>query len=184
MPGASVHGILQARILEWVTIPFFRGSSQPRDPTWVSCIGRWILYHQGNPNWFHFATRDAQGNIVKALRSFSCELRDVELPCTGWLWCHHEKVTTSSFDLMLKKFITWFSPKFKVVLTSDMLSFYIIAALNKGFPGVTTCKEPACQCSKPRFDPWVRKIPWRRKWLSTLLFLCGESHGQRDLGKL
>ena len=31
LPGSSVHGILQARILEWVAIPFFRGSSQPRD---------------------------------------------------------------------------------------------------------------------------------------------------------
>ena len=30
-PGSSVHGILQARILEWVTMPFSRGSSQPRD---------------------------------------------------------------------------------------------------------------------------------------------------------
>ena len=37
-PGSSVHGILQARILEWVAIPFSRGSSQPRDQTWVSCI--------------------------------------------------------------------------------------------------------------------------------------------------
>ena len=37
-PGSSVHGILQARILEWVTIPFSRGSSRPRDQTWVSCI--------------------------------------------------------------------------------------------------------------------------------------------------
>ena len=37
-PGSSVHGILQARILEWITIPFSRGSSQPRDQTWVSCI--------------------------------------------------------------------------------------------------------------------------------------------------
>jgi len=37
-PGSSVHGILQARILEWVTIPFSRGSSQPRDQTHVSCI--------------------------------------------------------------------------------------------------------------------------------------------------
>ena len=37
-PGSSVHGILQARILEWVAIPFSRGSSQPRDWTWVSCI--------------------------------------------------------------------------------------------------------------------------------------------------
>ena len=38
-PGSSVHGILQARILEWVTIPFSRGSSQPRNRTQVSCIG-------------------------------------------------------------------------------------------------------------------------------------------------
>ena len=38
LPGSSVHGILQARILEWIAIPFSVGSSQPRDPTWVSCI--------------------------------------------------------------------------------------------------------------------------------------------------
>ena len=38
-PGFSVHGILQARILEWVTISFSRGSSQPRDRTQVSRIG-------------------------------------------------------------------------------------------------------------------------------------------------
>ena len=38
LPGSSVCGILQARILEWVAIPFSRGSSQPRDWTWVSCI--------------------------------------------------------------------------------------------------------------------------------------------------
>ena len=37
-PGSSVHGILQARILEWVAMPFSRGSSQPRDGTWISCI--------------------------------------------------------------------------------------------------------------------------------------------------
>ena len=36
--GSSVHGLLQARILEWVVIPFSRGSSQPRDQTRVSCI--------------------------------------------------------------------------------------------------------------------------------------------------
>ena len=37
-PGSSIHGMLQARILEWVAISFSRGSSQPRDQTWVSCI--------------------------------------------------------------------------------------------------------------------------------------------------
>ena len=35
-PGSSVHGILQARILEWVAFPFSRGSSQPRNQTWIS----------------------------------------------------------------------------------------------------------------------------------------------------
>ena len=37
-PGSSVHGIFQARVLEWVAIAFSRGSSQPRDPDWVSHI--------------------------------------------------------------------------------------------------------------------------------------------------
>ena len=44
--GSSVHGILQARIMEWVAVPHFRGSSQPRDRTcvsYVSCIGRWNI---------------------------------------------------------------------------------------------------------------------------------------------
>ena len=44
----SVHGILQARILEWVAMSSSRGSSWPRDQThvsYVSCLGRWVLYH-------------------------------------------------------------------------------------------------------------------------------------------
>ena len=44
-PGSSILGILQARILEWVAISFSRRSSQPRDGTDVSCIGRQFLYH-------------------------------------------------------------------------------------------------------------------------------------------
>ena len=48
-PGFSVHGILQARILEWVAIPFSRGSSQPRDQTWSSSsqADSLTLSHQG-----------------------------------------------------------------------------------------------------------------------------------------
>ena len=38
LPGSSVHGILQARILEWVALSFSRGASGPRDWTWVSCV--------------------------------------------------------------------------------------------------------------------------------------------------
>ena len=50
-PGFSVHGISQARILEWVAVSFSRGSSQPRDQTHVSCISRRVLYH-----WWHMAS--------------------------------------------------------------------------------------------------------------------------------
>ena len=50
-PSSSVHGIVQARILEWVAISYSGGSSQPRDGTHasgVSCIDSWILHH-----WCH-----------------------------------------------------------------------------------------------------------------------------------
>ena len=46
LPWSSVRGISQARILEWIAISYFKRSSQPRDQTHVSCIGRWILYHR------------------------------------------------------------------------------------------------------------------------------------------
>ena len=51
-----------------------------------------------------------------------------------------------------------------------------------GFPGGTSGKEPTCQCrrhKRHRFHPWVGKIPWRRAWQPTPVFLPGESHGQR-----
>ena len=53
-----------------------------------------------------------------------------------------------------------------------------------GFAGSASGKESTCQCRRLRrceLDPWVRKIPWRRKWQPTPVFLPGESHGQRSL---
>ena len=44
LPGSSVCGVSQARLLEWAAVSFFRGSSQAREWTHVPCIGRWILY--------------------------------------------------------------------------------------------------------------------------------------------
>ena len=48
LPGSSVHGILQARILEWDALLSSRKYSQPRDWTWIPCIGWQILYHCTN----------------------------------------------------------------------------------------------------------------------------------------
>ena len=42
-------------------------------------------------------------------------------------------------------------------------------------------KEATCQCKRPGFDPWVRKIPWRRKWQATPVSLPGESHQEGSL---
>ena len=53
-----------------------------------------------------------------------------------------------------------------------------------GFPAGASGKEPTCQCRRSKrlgFDPWVRKIPWRRAWQPTPVFLPGESHGQRSV---
>ena len=50
-PGSSVHGILQARMLEWVAIFSSRGSSQARNRVQVSCFGRWILYCWATREW-------------------------------------------------------------------------------------------------------------------------------------
>ena len=55
----------------------------------------------------------------------------------------------------------------------------------EGFTGGSNDKEHACQscrrCKRGRFHPWVRMIPWRRKWQLTPVFLPGEFHGQRNL---
>ena len=96
-PDSSVHGTLQSRILEWVTIPFSRGSYQPRDQTQVLLHCRQILYHlslQGKPY-------------------LPANARDIG--------------------------------------------------------------------RKHGLNPWVRKIPCRRKWQQTPVFLPGKSHRQKSL---
>ena len=50
-----------------------------------------------------------------------------------------------------------------------------------GFPGGSDGKESALQYGRPGFDPGVRKIPWRREWQPTPVFLTGEFQGQRIL---
>ena len=64
----------------------------------------------------------------------------------------------------------------------------VIHSMNKsfalcfeGFPGGSEGKASSCNAGEPGFDPWVRKIPWRRKWQPTPVLLPGKSHGQRSL---
>ena len=49
------------------------------------------------------------------------------------------------------------------------------------FPGGSDDREFTCQCRRLWFSPWVKKVPWRRKWQPTPVFLPGRSQGQRSL---
>ena len=52
----------------------------------------------------------------------------------------------------------------------------------KSLPRLPSHKESACQCRRHKrcgFDPWARKIPWRRKWMPSTVFLPGKSHDKR-----
>ena len=51
----------------------------------------------------------------------------------------------------------------------------------RGFPGDSAEKECTCQFRRRGFNPWIGKIPWRKKWQPTLVFLPGKAHGQRNL---
>ena len=82
--------------------------------------------------------------------------------------------------------------KFGFYIMHGIISFLLIATYKllsirsqKGFPGGASGKESACQCRRCnrrcKFDPWIRKIPWKRKWQPVAIFFPRESHGQRSL---
>ena len=70
----TVHGILQARILEWVAVPFYRGSSQPRGGTQVSCIagGFYHLSHQGSP---FYSGQQCREDLIKQTKHVEASLQ-------------------------------------------------------------------------------------------------------------
>ena len=73
----------------------------------------------------------------------------------------------------------------KIELEENRGYFSIILSSKRGFPGSASGKELACQrrrLLRLRFDPWAGKIPWKRAWQHTPVFLPGKSHGQRNLG--
>ena len=80
-PGSSVHGILQARVLGWLSIPFSRGSSQPRDRLNLGPLHYRHLSHQGSPNRFSLATGKSATLVTHVyylhLDFFCCKIIEV-----------------------------------------------------------------------------------------------------------
>ena len=72
------------------------------------------------------------------------------------------------------------------LLLFSMNTQIIEFSLFSGSPAGASGKESACLCRKPKrcgFSPWFGKIPWRRAWQLTLIFLPGESHGVQGVAK-
>ena len=99
LPGSSVRGILQARIIEWAAMPSSRGSSQPRDWTHVSCFGRQVLYHFGQCKFWLQKMRSAavfHRSKFSSSVQFSSVTQSCPTPCdptncsTPGLPVHHQ----------------------------------------------------------------------------------------------
>ena len=97
-------------------------------------------------------------------------------------FCEASSFWTVWYVTWLVERITWtHSPIFFTVKWSAWSVIYVGLPVGQGFPGWLRWQRIYLQCRRPGFDPWVKKVPWRRDWLPTPLFLPGKSHGQRTL---
>ena len=91
--GSSVHGILQARILEGVAMPSSRESSRPRDQTgvsYVSCSGRWVLYHEchlGSPRVAQTLLEQVEASLSQPSQHWKNILRVEQMLTLYSNWC-------------------------------------------------------------------------------------------------
>ena len=99
LPGSSVHGILQARILEWVAVPSSGGSSWPRNPVCISCVSHWQvsslpLALPFDPHWWlyiHFCVKqtDDSDSFGEERKEGRCQLwyelcSDIDIGTVAW----------------------------------------------------------------------------------------------------
>ena len=109
--------------------------------------------------------------IIKIYQFNSVQLLShVPLFATPWTAARQASLyNTKSWNLLKLMSIKSVMPSNHLILCGPILPWWL--------RGESIC----LQCGRPGFDPWVRKIPWRRKWQSTPVFLPGESHGRRSL---
>ena len=148
---SKVHGLLC-----WEhSVPGRLGS-----PLIPGCVGHGSLLHQSMQ-----AKKDTSASKIEVsiFCSIITEVKSLNVARFYWL--------KSS---CLRGNITQGSEYWEVEITRDHLTDCLLPRWLSG-------KEPACQCRRCGFNPWVGKIPWKRKWQPTPVFLPGEFHGQRNL---
>ena len=105
----------------------------------------------------------------------ACWLQTKGLQSQTWLskWAWAQLLLTVQLDDTRNKNVSRHIPS-----EGGDRNFWYCSLLEMGSDGKRIC----LYFRRPGFDPWVRKIPWRREWLPSPVFLPGESHGQRNLG--
>ena len=100
---------------------------------------------------------------------------------SSWFIYFHSTITSSQLQPLIQRFI-FLRPQHFSYLNNLNWSWSKTSQSDWSwsFPGGSDGKETVCKIEDPlRFNPWVRKIPWRRTWQPTPVFLLGESHRQR-----
>ena len=90
----------------------------------------------------------------------------------SWTWLSD----WTTISLSISKDLSWMTRD--LVLMASLEEYYMVPL---GFPGDSDGKESACNAGDPGSIPGSGKIPWRREWQPTLVFLPGELHGERSL---
>ena len=129
-PVSSVHGILQARILEWAAMPSSRGSSPTRDWScvyYVSCVGRWVLYcwALGEAPWYSFTEAPMLATLLWIL-SYSFSLSQS--------WVFFWLMSTWFFLVIFITIIIWYFVK--------LVSLIPESVLKKGSNPLRNCATP------------------------------------------
>ena len=125
-------------------------------------------------------------NIITTVRvnvsitpvSFHVSLLFMSLPCT-YLLSPGSHLSAFCRYRLVCRFISLCKWDYTVyaVFLNDFLQYNYVEI----HPCWLRQQRASLQCRRPGFDPWIRKIPWRRKWQPTPIFLPGESPGQRKL---
>ena len=168
--SSSVHGTVQARILEWVAIPFS-----------VFCMYLWPITVKKKSKF-----KVKRNHLKYCSPQFSPHSRpgliyeESSFSSSRWVlqvWEGQEFLPQTEYQYIENNYykVLQTSKKMKRIKLSEVKS------MSYGLPGWLSGKESACQCRRRRFDPWVGKILSRRKWQPAPVFLPGQSHGLRSL---
>ena len=153
------------------------------------------VHPKGNQLWIFIGRTDAEAETPILWPPDEKNWLIWKDPDAGKAWRWEEKGTTRRWDgwmasptqwtwVWVNSREAWSAAVYGVTKSRTWLSGWIELNWTHiiiGLPWSFSGKKSTCQCRRHGFKPWVRKIPWRRKWQPTPVFLARESHGKISL---